>query len=742
MIRHKSIKLNVLKLTIAIQLTILGFILLDIINTINANIYIPPVIRVLVLLIYLLLIPGLLVLKILKIKTSLTTVILFSVGISVALVTFFSTFASVILAPFYDKPLSKIPLTLILLSFTTFLLILAWRKTKDYTLSINLSQLHLILLYLPILMILGKVSQNYFLIFAVLIFISLLPLVTILRKINEKFYPLIIWSISSSLTFNSLIFESRFNMRYDDTAPYIGIGVMKAGIWDPIYPVTHNSLLIPTIFPTIFSILSEIDIAIGTRVIVSIIASLIPVVIYNTFKQIFNYKISFLASCLYAFYPFYLELVVNSKTCFAFFFVSLLILLLISFLNYNNNDANYKINKLTLIIFTFIFIFSIVTSHYGTTYMFIFTLIILILIICFEKVRVFKLSNYNLNYDLIKLTVLIFILALSWYLYTSKAMNFVWGVTRYYYILTHLQSLFTPEESAAVRAFVTRSLTPSFSLETTKWLLFMLFIFILIGAIKIFYLYIKNKINIIYAIFALSFCSALAGITHMGTARIFGFSLLLTAPLAILGLSEILRIIGVKEERKYLLAFSIYLFILFAFTYGFVANSINAITGEVKDMALYGNIREKILESDNIYFKRLIYWDIYLYSIDYWDWQPYSTYKAIGWFFVHQHPNEVLFVDSLVLGSYLFTLLLPREYGGVIVCNLTQPKVKNIGNILKGEVEMGYIFLAYHNLHDNFIYVVDKKGNEFYYRTSDYRWVFEKISKIYDSSGGAFYIGS
>ena len=179
-----------------------------------------------------------------------------------------------------------------------------------------------------------------------------------------------------------------------------------------------------------------------------------------------------------------------------------------------------------------------------------------------------------------------------------------------------------------------------------------------------FYLYIKNKINksdVIYIILTLSFCSALAGITQTGMPRIFGFSLLLIAPLAILGLSEILRMIRVKDERKHLHVFSIYLFILFAFTYGFIANSINAITGEIKDMALYGNIKEKMLESDNIYFKRLIYWG----------WQPDSTYKAIGWFFVHQHPNEVLFIDYLVLDSHLFTLHIPKEYGGRIICNLT-----------------------------------------------------------------------
>ena len=734
MIQQKLIKLNILKLTIAIQLMILGFLGLNIINNVNNIIdiyillYILQIVQILVILTYLLLIFGLLVLKILRIEACLETLILFSIGTSVALVTFLSTLASVTLAPFFNKPLSRIPLTIFLLLLSTLLLILAWRKAKDYDITINLSRLHILLICLPILMIIGKASQNYFLIFAVLIIISLLPLIVLYSKVHEKFYSLIIWSISSSLAFNRfLIFESRFNMEYDDTTPCIGIGVIEVGIWDPTYPVTHNSLLIPTIFPTIFSILSGVDIAIGTRLVaLCIINSLIPVGIYQVFKQFFNYQVSFLASCLYAYYPFYPF--GSGRTCFAFFFVSLLVLLIL-FINNNNknNRANYKTNKLSLNILLIIFTFSIVTSHYGTAYMFMFILLISTLLACFEK----KLRNFKFGYNLVKPAILIFIFAFSWYIYTSESVNLRWGVSIYHHIITNLQDLFNPEESAAVRAFVTRSVTPSFSLEATKWLLFMLFIVIIIGAIKMLYLYIKNKVDKVYAILTLSFCSALAGITQMGMPRIFGFSLLLTAPLAIWGSSEILRMIGIKEERKHLLAFSIYLFILFAFTYGFIANSINIITGGAKDISLYGNIKEKILEGDNIYFKRLIYWR----------WQPDSTYKAVKWFFIHQHPNEVLFVDSLILDSHLFTLHLPREYGGKI-CNLTQPKVKNIENILKGETRLGYVFLAYHNLRDNFIYVADKKGNEFYYRTSDYRWIFEKMSKIYDSSGGAFYIAN
>jgi len=405
-----------------------------------------------------------------------------------------------------------------------------------------------------------------------------------------------------------------------------------------------------------------------------------------------------------------------NRTGFAFLFVSLLLLIFLS------KEIGLKSRRLLFIIFTF----SLITSHYGTTYMFMLLLIQISIIHFYNK----KFRNFEGEFISPTSVALFFTMAFSWYMYTSGAQNFDWGVSFGHHILINLQDFFNPEKSAAMRAFITRSVTPSFSLEATKWLLFILLIFIIIGAVKMLYLYLKNRVDARYATLTLAFCSVLTGITQMGMPRIFGFSLLLSAPLTIWGLAEVLKLMGIKEERKHLLAFSLYLFILFAFTYGIVANTVNAVTGEAKDMSLQGTFKEKILESDNLRFKRLIYWG----------WQPDSTYKAVGWFFIHQYPNETLFVDSLVSDSHLFTLHLPREYGGKIICNLTQPKVKSIENVLKSEIRNGYVFLAYHNLHDNFIYVADKKGNEIYYRTSNYRWIFEKMSKIYDSGGGAFYV--
>ena len=709
MSERKEIKLNVVKLVLVIQLIVFGIIGLD---KIGIDI---PIIREVIVFIYLIFIPGLLILKNLGLEVSTPMkLLLLSITTSVSTLTILSTLENIILSPFYDKPISEEPLMVTIYGFTIFLTLVCLCRGNQYLnliFLLNLQQVRLFLFFsfILLLMIVGKIKENKMLIFISLVVISIFPIIITLRKIDERVYPFIIWIISLCLL---LLTEPP-------------AGVWKTGevvkiteIWDSSYPLTHNSLVSIVLLHPVFSILTGINVAVITNIVDTLLVSLIPVSLYMIYNKFFSPVHSFLASLVFSFYPFYPQLLNMNRTGFAFLFVSLFFLILLS------KEVNLRSKRLLLIIFTF----SIITSHYGTTYLFMLVLIQIFIMYLYNK----KFRNIEDGFISSTFVTLLFTLSFSWYLYTSKAVNFEWGVGMYRYILTNLQDFFNPEESAAVRAFVTRSLTPSFSLEATKWLLFMLFIFIIIGAIKILYLYIKNKVNVIYAILTFSFCSALAGITQMGMPRIFGFSLLLTAPLALWGLSKILMIVKVKNDRMHLLAFSTYLFTLFAFTYGFVANSINAITGEIKDMALYGNIKEKMLESDNIYFKRLIYWG----------WQPDSTYKAVGWFFIHYYPNKMLFVDSLVLDSHLFTLHIPKEYGGVIVCNLTQPNVKSIEDVLKDKVRMGYVFLAYHNLHDNFIYVADMKGNEFYYRTSNYKWIFEKMNKIYDSCGGTFYIAS
>jgi hypothetical protein len=252
----------------------------------------------------------------------------------------------------------------------------------------------------------------------------------------------------------------------------------------------------------------------------------------------------------------------------------------------------------------------------------------------------------------------------------------------------------------------------------------------MIGATRLLYSFLKGSEDSRYAILTIVFSSALIGLPMMGMPRIFGFSLLLSSTLSIKGLSEILR--SMRVRRKHLLGLSVFLFILCAFTYGIVANSINSFTGEVRDMSLYGTPEKRIMESDNLEFKRLVYWG----------YEPYSTVRAAKWFLENQNPEKGhVYTDSLVMDGALLRSVLPKEYGGRTVSNLTQPSFGSIQTVLEGEQITGYVFLSYHNIIDNFIYIA-KVGNATFYRTSDYLDLFNENEKIYDNGAGEIYLGN
>lgn len=707
----REIKINLVKLAFALQLAVFGLVSLD---SIGFNI---PIVRPAVAFIYLFFLPGLLILKILNIRVDFTKTILLSVGISLPAITLLSTLGSVVLKPFIDKPISEVPLTILMGTFVLLLIFLCWlRKEDSLNLSISPPPTHLLIapFFLPILMVIGVTGEIYALKFLVLLVVSVIPLITLFKIRNHKLYPLFIWSITSSLMSLDLILEHKFNLRFDDQGPLVTEAVKMAGFWDPQFHVTHNSLLFPTNFPPVLTTFAGMDIAIGTRLISCVLISMIPVILYKVYSEYFEANHAFLAASLFAFYPFLHA--GNTRTVFAFFFASIFLLILFS-------REIKQLNKALLIV---IFAFSLILSHYGTAYMFMFLLVGVLSLNNLEK----KFRDMEITHISPIFVSLFFVMAFAWYMYTSGVTNFNWGVDFGYHILTSIGEFFSPQESAAMHALVTRSVTPTLSLEVTKWLLFITFMFIIIGSLGLLYLYLKNEFNSSYTILTLGFCSILLGITQMGMPRIFGFSLLLTAPLAVLGVFKLLELIKIGKENR-LLFFSVFLFILFAFTYGIVANSVNYITGELEDRSLHGMERKGMLKTDNLHIKRLVYWG----------WQPKSTHETARWIFTYHKLNEPVYRDTLLTGGpgyFLLNLQLPKRYGNEVITSLTQPKLKDIKEVLDTGMKYGYVFLGNHNVNDNFIYVADET-NATYYKTSDYKDVFTKMNKIYANSGGIIY---
>ncbi|MEW6096630.1 MAG: hypothetical protein AB1567_08910 [bacterium] len=205
MSEQREIKVDIVKLALAVQLAVFGLIGLD---KIGIDI---PILRQILIFFYLAFIPGILILRLRNVNLSPTKTFLLSFGISLVFVTFISTLANLLLASTgFEKPISEIPI-LISISIPVLLLIGAcyFKGKPKISLSddskLSLLPPFLFLLLLPLISILSSyissVGGNDFFVLLLLATIAFIPLIAALGKLQERHYPLLILSSSISLAF-------------------------------------------------------------------------------------------------------------------------------------------------------------------------------------------------------------------------------------------------------------------------------------------------------------------------------------------------------------------------------------------------------------------------------------------------------------------------------------------------------------------------------------------------------------
>lgn len=292
-----------LKVILALQLTIWGVICLDV-----AGLDI-PILRQVVGFIYLTFIPGIIILRILKLhKLGNIETLLYSVGLSIATMMFTGLLMNTVY-PFFGipRPISITPLIITISIIVLALCVLSYMRDKDFSdpgyvdIKDILSPTVLFLCLIPFLAIFGTYLVNYHennvLLLLLLMIIAFIVILTAFDKfVPRKVYPLAILIISLSLLFHdSLIY------------PYISGGdvnfeyhvyklVEMNSYWDSTSPsASYNAMLSVTILPSIYTYLLNID---GTwifKIIYQVIFSLVPLGLYLAYKMQTDEKTAFLS---------------------------------------------------------------------------------------------------------------------------------------------------------------------------------------------------------------------------------------------------------------------------------------------------------------------------------------------------------------------------------------------------------------------------------------------------------------
>ncbi len=591
-----------LKVILAIQFSMWGVIGLDIIGLQI------PIIRQLIGFVYLTFVPGIVILRILKLhKFSNIETLLYTVGLSLATLMFTGFFMNMIY-PFFgiSKPISITPLIITISIVVLALCILSYLRAKKFSdpdfidIEKELSSSTLFLCSLPFMAIFGTYLMNFYqdnilLMFLIIIIALIVVLIAAFDKIPKDLYPLAVFVIAVSLLYhNSLI--SMYLWGWDIQVEYYYSNlVMITSHWNLAIPSSYNGMLSIAILSPIYSNILSMELRWVYKIIYPFLLSMVPLGLYHVFRRQADDKIAFL-SCFFfvSIFVFHTEMLQLAKQQIAEVFFVLLILLMIS----KNMD---KIKRSFLFV---VFGTSLAVSHYGTSYIYmailIFTWLILVLI---DNPRIKKLG-YNFRSKINKyksvegnptslkvdktlsstFVLLFLVFSLTWYIHVSKSSPFEAIVNIGDQIVGSVSTeLLKPETTEGMRLLL---IEPSSLLHSVaKYLHHISQFFILIG---IFTLLLKRKPMkfekefVAFSTVNLLICGACIVVPYfsssLATTRLYHITLFVLAPFCVIGGMMVFRALNSiirsswanKSGKNSLKVFSVFLVIYLLFNTGFV----------------------------------------------------------------------------------------------------------------------------------------------------------------------------
>jgi uncharacterized membrane protein len=566
-----------------LQISVLTLITLDLIG------FSIPVIREFVVFVYLMFMPGVVILRILGIHklTSLETLLL-TIGVSVAFL-MITGLAMNIFYPMFGlaNPISTIPLIVTISIILSLLYIVAFARDRNFsdsnTIFVNRSILSrgFILLTLPIVAIFGTYFMNLWsnnsLLLLLIASIALIAAAIALNKfVPRKLYPLTLFAFAISLLYHrSLI--SNYLTGFDVWEEYYFCKlVLTNSYWDFTIPARFNSMVSVTILPAILSCLLNLDPIQIFKVVYPFIFSLMPLGLYFVYETQTTSRIAFFSTFFFiSISSFYTELPQLAKQEIAELFFALMLLLMVS-----KKASGHQRAFLCLL-----FSVSIIISLYLLSYFFI-----VIGLIAFSLTAVRKRLKWpifknklsgseNITSRITGKTFIMFFLItlIFWYTYVGSSEILRISTSIVSDAWNNLSSQFlNPLSREAFQILAKQSVSPAH--DITRVLYLILELFIGVGMIR----YIINRRDFHFSVeyTYLSIASLLtlitvvfiSGLSQIGVTRTYHILLFLLAPFCFIGCTVLIKLIpNIRHTReRSLKIFSIIVIVSFLFNTEFV----------------------------------------------------------------------------------------------------------------------------------------------------------------------------
>ena len=593
-----------LKVVLVIQLAMWGVIGLD---AMGLQI---PILREFIGFVYLAFIPGIIILRILKLhKLGNIETLLYTVGLSIATLMFTGLFMNTVYPIFgISGPISIMPLIITISVVVLVLCVLSYTRDKDFSdpsfIDVRdvLSVPTLFLCLVPFLAIFGTYLVNFYhnnilLMLLIIIFVLVVILIGFDKFIPKNLYPLAVFIIAISLLYHRSLISMYLWGTDIHIECYLSNLVMWNSHWDSTIPHIYNAMLSIVMLAPMFSGICSMSLTWVFKIIYPLLFSLIPLGLYRVYQKQTDEKIAFL-SCFFfiSLLAFCLTMLWVARQQIAELFLVLLILLMID----KNMD---KIKRSFLFI---VFGVSLAVSHYGTSYIYMLCLTSAwLLLVLAENPEMQKLrdnfhskfSRYTReklagnpipskikNRTISSTFVLLFIVfTLTWYMYVSSSYTFNAIVGIGDHIAANIFELFNPEEVQALHMIAKKTSSPLHSVD--KYFHLITLFFISVGVLALLLKCSGMKFEREYSTFSLMFfaiclVSLAVPLTsrQLGTARAYHITLFFLAPFCVIGYITVFKMMSrvVKASwtdqrvRSSLKVLSVFLAIFLLFNTGLV----------------------------------------------------------------------------------------------------------------------------------------------------------------------------
>ena len=367
----------------AFQVAFIGVVCLDLVG------YHIPIAREVLAFLYITFLPGILVLKALRLHDlGAIETTLYSAGLSLVvlmLTGLVTNFVYPLLG--YTRPFSFEALFPTLIAVVQVLLYLALTRDRGYAGSgtvapaIPPAPAVPFLILLPFLAIIGTYVRNEYhmvtYLFLLLILIALVGLaVGFDRFIPASCYPLAVYSIALALLYHTSLI-SGYIWGYDiHHELHLVNSVLGPGLWDMTIPYNTNGMLSVVALVPIYSLITGLDPVWVFKIIYPLLFALVPLGLYRAVEKQTNARIAFLSTFFFvAFFTFYTEMISLARQQIAEIFLMLTILVMI--------DKAMNRARWALLLGTFGI--GMIVSHYGLSYIYLSALVPAWLLLVFSE---------------------------------------------------------------------------------------------------------------------------------------------------------------------------------------------------------------------------------------------------------------------------------------------------------------------------------------------------------------------